>query len=43
MVEENFGFLFKMYHEVYEDIFNSKTTKYHFWRGAMTKWLLKMQ
>jgi hypothetical protein len=43
MVQENLGFMFELYGEIYDDVYNDTTAKYYFWRGAMTKWLITMQ
>lgn len=40
-IQENLGFAFQQYDELYEDVFGSGKPKYRFWRSAMGKWILK--
>lgn len=42
-IEENVGFLFSHYNELYSEVYIHNKPNYNFWRPALTKWLIKME
>ena len=42
-VEENLGFMFKGYREIYEEIYELSASSFSFWKLALKKWTKKMQ
>jgi hypothetical protein len=41
-VEENLGFVFENYGELYTEIFGQRDTKFCFWRPTFVMWMDKM-